>query len=331
MNKKENSVLTEEIFFVSGKNFQFKQESIHEIGSNYVETVTRSGPLKGSKLKFVFEPKNSGTLVLIHIELKLCFKYLLFSRFIKNKYRLYLEHTLDYVNELCELTSEKSWNESISDHGNCLTISKHEFKNIKLFGWWKSEINEIFNQEIYKFLPVSNKIVVDIGANICDSAIYFSKKNATKIIAIEPFSKNFNYAQKNIRSNNLSEKIELIQAACSNEVKNIKIDDTQEGTGLHVIESKNGIEIQTTTLEKIINDYKIDSAILKMDCEDCEYESILSSSEKTINSFSHIMIEYHHGYENLKTKLEKCNFHVSVKQSGITKTKNYGYIYCTKI
>ena len=60
---------------------------------------------------------------------------------------------------------------------------------------------------------------------------------------------------KNISFLYRTEKIELIKTACSNEIKNIKIDDTQEGTGLHVIESKNGIEIQTTTLEKIIHDY----------------------------------------------------------------------------
>mgnify|MGYP001559695958 FL=1 len=75
----------------------------------------------------------------------------------------------------------------------------------------------------------------------------------------------------------------------------------------------------------------MDQAILKMDCEDCEYESILSSDMKTIQSFSHILIEYHHGHEKLKTKLESCRFHVSIKQNQVTNSKTSGYIYATNM
>ena len=49
-----------------------------------------------------------------------------------------------------------------------------------------------------------------------------------------------------------------------------------------------------------------------MDCEGCEYESILSASRDVIRSFSHIQIEYHYGYKDLKYKLEENGFIVSV-------------------
>jgi hypothetical protein len=49
-----------------------------------------------------------------------------------------------------------------------------------------------------------------------------------------------------------------------------------------------------------------------MDCEGCEYESILNANENTLQKFSHILIEYHHGYKDLKEKLEKSGFKVSV-------------------
>jgi hypothetical protein len=51
---------------------------------------------------------------------------------------------------------------------------------------------------------------------------------------------------------------------------------------------------------------------MKMDCEDCEYETILSASEQTLQKFSYMIVEYHHGYKNLKYKLEKSGFNVSV-------------------
>jgi len=267
----------------------------------------------------------------VDVELKVGLKYRFLSYILKKKYKLYLTRSLDYVSDISSLTEKVSWKNSLSDNGECITISKNELNNLKLFGWWKSDMHEIFNDNIYKFLPVEDKIVVDIGANICDSSIYFSQMKAKKILAIEPYTKNFNIGKKNILINNLSEKIELIQSACSDKIKKIRLDLEKEGTGLHVNKSKTGFEIQSITLETIVNDYKLTSAILKMDCEGCEYESILTSSNKTLCCFSHILIEYHHGFTKLKEKLEECNFHVDVKQCGITRTKNYGYLFCTKI
>lgn len=331
IQKNENQTVTKEILFVGSKNYEFEQKSSHTVTSSSIETNTLSGPLKGSKLQILFKPKNLGTQVVIHANLKLGFKYVILTLLLKKKYKLYLEKSLIYANELANLTPNRTWGDSISNDGECLIISKKYFENVKLFGWWKSEMNEIFNDEIYGFLPVNNKIVVDIGANIGDSSIYFSKKNAKMVLAIEPFPKNILYAQKNIQANNLEEKIKLFNTACTDKVKKIKLDPIKEGTGLHLSNAKDGIEIQTTTLEQIVNDFNLDQAILKMDCEDCEYESILSSDMKTIQSFSHILIEYHHGHEKLKTKLENCRFHISIKQNQVTNSKTSGYIYATNM
>jgi hypothetical protein len=73
-------------------------------------------------------------------------------------------------------------------------------------------------------------------------------------------------------------------------------------------------------LEGILNENNLisdSSMILKMDCEGCEYEPILSTNESTLRKFSHIMIEYHFGYKNLEEKLEKCGFEVSVTRPQI--------------
>jgi len=81
-----------------------------------------------------------------------------------------------------------------------------------------------------------------------------------------------------------------------------------------VFESNNGISIPLLTLESILkkNNLTCNEALLKMDCEGCEYEVILSASRHILRKFSYIQIEYHYGYENLKAKLEECNFSVSV-------------------
>ena len=63
---------------------------------------------------------------------------------------------------------------------------------------------------------------------------------------------------------------------------------------------------------KDTNQFNVDSAILKMDCEGCEYDSILDSPKEVLQKFDFIFIEYHYGYINLKEKLEQCGFEVSI-------------------
>jgi hypothetical protein len=54
-----------------------------------------------------------------------------------------------------------------------------------------------------------------------------------------------------------------------------------------------------------------------MDCEGCEYDIILSAQDNVLSCFSHMLIEYHYGYKDLKERLEKCDFDISlIKPSG---------------
>jgi Methyltransferase FkbM domain len=69
-----------------------------------------------------------------------------------------------------------------------------------------------------------------------------------------------------------------------------------------------------------LNQYALasdDPVILKTDCEGCEYEVILSADEQTLQKFDLVMIEYHYGYKNLKQKLERSGFKVSVTRPKI--------------
>jgi transcription elongation factor Elf1 len=49
------------------------------------------------------------------------------------------------------------------------------------------DLFNIFYEKDYDFLPVKNRVVIDIGANIADSSIYFATTGAKKVIALEPF------------------------------------------------------------------------------------------------------------------------------------------------
>lgn len=209
--------------------------------------------------------------------------------------------------------------------------------DIKVYGGkTQLDVAPIFVGEVYKFLPVCDKVVVDIGASIGDSSIYFASRGARRVLALESDITRFELAKKNIIANNLSDKIDIIQARCigmeSEDHDDAKLD-------------------QAMTLDQIIKKLGYSPPdILKMACWGCEYDVLLTTPNEIISRFNHIQVQYLFGYRNLKEKLEECNFHVTftgpsyAKYSirnpkvfrshiGTDRLSNifFGYIYAKKI
>jgi len=213
---------------------------------------------------------------------------------------------------LQDLIFINDWDKYCRFEGSSLIIKKNLPPAI-FRGWENSgDPTPIFLEEEYNFLSIRGNEVIDIGANIADSSIFFVLKGAKKVIALEPFPKNFDIAKKNIQLNNMEQKIDLILAACGakNDVTHVNIDSIGVVKTLDKNEKK-GLKIPILNLDKILERCKTESPILKVDCEGCEYESILSASRETLRRFRQIFIEYHFGYQNLKKKLESCGFRVS--------------------
>ncbi len=144
------------------------------------------------------------------------------------------------------------------------------------------DIIAVFGLEEYSFLHVNNETVIDIGANVGDSPIYFALNNAKKIIALEPYPYSYNIALKNIKLNHLEDKIILLNAGYGQD-GTIKVNpDFENTTGSDLKSFENGIDIKTLSLKTLLSDYHIDKAILKMDCEGCEYNLL---SELILNYY----------------------------------------------
>ena len=145
------------------------------------------------------------------------------------------------------------------------------FKGDVKFKHMRVSIIEVFDYEHYSFMNVKNKIVVDVGAYIGDSAIYFALKGAEKVIAIEPHPSAFNEMLENIRLNNLEDRIIPINASMSRNhgricIKNVNVVETWS-TYHRVDECSEGVP--SITLSDVINSYGIHrGAVLKMDCEE---------------------------------------------------------------
>ena len=85
------------------------------------------------------------------------------------------------------------------DPSERLTHLNFDEKDIKFFGAEANgDLFGIYEELLYRYLNVENKVVIDIGANIGDSPIYFALRRAKLIIAIEPQKYAFEVAVKNI-------------------------------------------------------------------------------------------------------------------------------------
>ena len=165
-----------------------------------------------------------------------------------------------------------------------------------------------YGEPQYGFLNVNGKIVVDVGAYVGDTAIYFALRGAKKIIAIEPHPEAFKEMLDNIKLNNLANRIIPINAGLASKPGSICIKsvDVEETVGVYHNFGECDTPIPVITLADVINQYHInDNAILKMNCEGCEFDIIFYSYEH-VKVFKEVVFEYHlHQTGNSLSKLLK--------------------------
>jgi len=172
-------------------------------------------------------------------------------------------------------------------------------------------IKDQFIGEEYRMLDFKGKEVVDIGANIGDTAVYFALNGARHVYSIEPYPYSFEIATKNIKANGLAGRVTLLNECCGAKSGEIKVDEKfQNDERSPMIRFSSGKKIPVVTLEQIARKYKLKGAVLKIDCEGDEYGLILGAKRETLRKFDQILIEYHYGFRNLAKKLRDAGFSV---------------------
>lgn len=328
LKQTNDEIITEETIYISKLHVELHNKSSHKkISANSIQTTIIDVPLKNSLIYISFEKISSGTRINVQADIKLSFKFKLLRSFIKKRYQYLITGFFNQINDISISTGDVSWNDSLISNGEALLISKND-NNYKLYGWWLCTLRSCFIDDDYGFLPVEGKVVIDIGANVGDTIIYFASRGASKIIALEPFPLMYDLSKQNIEKNSIQNVI-LLQEGCADKESIMTIDPDTSNVGAILEESKKGINVNITTLEKILNKYNVDSAILKMNCEGCEYSSILASSYNTLRRFSNILIAFHNKSDLLEKKLKESNFNIKIIKH--PQYNDQGWIMASKI
>jgi predicted RNA methylase len=168
-------------------------------------------------------------------------------------------------------------------------------------------LREVFTHERYSLLEVRGKTVIDIGGYIGETAIYFSLNGARHVYVFEPDARRCVLARRNIEMNGLGDRITLVQkSVCGSNSS------------------------RSTTLEGILHSYGLKSAVLKADCEGCEYPLLLAERSDAINALEQIQLEYHSGYLNLERRLKALGFDVIHTMPNKMQAGFFGHLYARK-
>ena len=182
---------------------------------------------------------------------------------------------------------------------------------ITLIKWLESIQYDIFNG-----------IAIDVGANIGNHSIFFSKF-FKKVYSFEPNPKTFELLKINSK---LNKNIYIRKTGLSNKgiISNLVENKSNiGGSKLTNEKSENTIDIQLSTLDQEINFMKEKINLLKIDVEGHELE-VIEGSKKTISKFRPIIVfeQQLDDFPENFSKIQKCLLDLNYNKFGVIKRKS---------
>lgn len=209
----------------------------------------------------------------------------------------------------------------ILKHQTLGTLRNQKILGNKLYFYSPQEflhgIKEIFVDKVYLISLPENPYIIDCGANIGLSILYFKKlyPNA-EILAFEPDERNFSLLERNLHSFNLSNII-LRQEAVWNENTYISFSEEASMSSKIDLSDSGTKKVKAIRLREHLN-RKVD--FLKIDIEGAEYE-VLCDIADLLPNVNNMFIEYHGTYSqqneltNLFSIISGNNFKYYIKEA----------------
>lgn len=200
-------------------------------------------------------------------------------------------------------------------------------------------INEVFVDLDYGFRTDKSSLVIDIGANIGITSVFFSQFDFIKYIySYEPIPHTYSLGLKNVSSNiEAHKKCQFFNFGLSNEDKTASFyfnNQVKGKTGVReyrIAGSNNEHQVEVelknanSVISSIVKDHPDEFIMIKMDCEGSEYEIFQNLSNNNILSKIDVFfIEWHDkGSEPIEDILVRNNFNCSTRNL----SKKSGFIF----
>ncbi|MEM4898402.1 MAG: FkbM family methyltransferase [Pyrobaculum sp.] len=166
-------------------------------------------------------------------------------------------------------------------------------------------------EEMYA-VDVKDRVVVDVGAHIGDTAMFYVSRGARRVYAFEPVEKYFKYLVENVKRNGAVDKVVAYNYGLWFEDGIIGIEYRYIGTGLF---PGSDMALKVKNLGDVLSEIasvegRID--LVKMDCEGCEY-ALLTTPCEVIRLARQYIIEIHGAPAPIVNHMSKCGYDAKLK------------------
>jgi FkbM family methyltransferase len=170
------------------------------------------------------------------------------------------------------------------------------------------QLAETFLFGEYNQLEVKGRDVVDIGAHFGDTAIAFAAQGARRVWAFEAAEGICDRARRNVALNAFHDRVEVIHGLCGNSDGTTRIREPGRTPGSWSPQAAaDGTLVRKYSLSTVAARYVQPGAILKVDCEGCEY-ALLDCPDSALASFDFVAMEYHYGPGPLVRRLRRAGY-----------------------
>jgi FkbM family methyltransferase len=194
--------------------------------------------------------------------------------------------------------------------GTDLFVRKKSFSDVYVV-----QENYAWGQYSFLYPYLAGSIVIDIGANIGDTAVLFCKKGAKIVHAYEPHPFFCGVAKKNIEINGFGDVITVHQAGvgAKQSVLCMSNDSISGPTGSFGRINKHetqAVEIGIDPFSSVI-ERSGDDLVVKMDCEGAELLAIPSCPVETLRKIKVMAVEFHGDPDPAIAHLKSAGFYTS--------------------